>query len=53
MNLFNLCVFGKMVEETEGAAGLIFAYLITAVGKLDTAEDIPTGLPGYLGLMLQ
>eukprot|EP00878_Enallax_costatus_P025105 GHUV01026826.1.p1 GENE.GHUV01026826.1~~GHUV01026826.1.p1 ORF type:complete len:177 (+),score=51.92 GHUV01026826.1:225-755(+) len=32
MNLFNLCVFGKMVEETEGAAGLIFAYLITAVG---------------------
>eukprot|EP00775_Hariotina_reticulata_P012482 gene12482-12616_t len=32
MNLFNLCVFGKMVEETEGAAGLIAAYLITAVG---------------------
>jgi hypothetical protein len=34
MNLFNLCVFGKMVEETEGAAGLIAAYLITAVGEI-------------------
>eukprot|EP00879_Flechtneria_rotunda_P019168 GHRR01020124.1.p1 GENE.GHRR01020124.1~~GHRR01020124.1.p1 ORF type:complete len:263 (+),score=65.81 GHRR01020124.1:149-937(+) len=32
MNLFNLCVFGKMVEETEGTFGVIFAYLITALG---------------------
>eukprot|EP00877_Chromochloris_zofingiensis_P005978 jgi/Chrzof1/1633/Cz10g15050.t1 len=32
MNLFNLCVFGKLVEETEGAVGVIFTYILTAVG---------------------
>lgn len=33
MNLFNLCVFGKLVEETEGAVGVIFTYILTAVGE--------------------
>ncbi|KIY94446.1 hypothetical protein MNEG_13515 [Monoraphidium neglectum] len=32
MNLFNLCVFGKLVEETEGAFGTIFTYVICALG---------------------
>lgn len=31
-NLFNLCVFGKMVEETEGTAGTIFVFLVCGVG---------------------
>ncbi|GBF93629.1 hypothetical protein Rsub_06351 [Raphidocelis subcapitata] len=31
-NLFNLCVFGKLVEETEGAFGLVFTYLACALG---------------------
>lgn len=32
MNLFNLCVFGKLVEETEGGLGLWAIYIITALG---------------------
>ncbi|KAI8469908.1 MAG: hypothetical protein J3K34DRAFT_459159 [Monoraphidium minutum] len=32
MNLFNLCVFGKLVEETEGAFGLVFTYIACALG---------------------
>jgi len=32
MNLFNLCVFGKLVEETEGGSGGWFTYIITALG---------------------
>ncbi|KXZ42613.1 hypothetical protein GPECTOR_130g574 [Gonium pectorale] len=31
-NLFNLCVFGKMVEETEGAGGVILVFLICGIG---------------------
>jgi hypothetical protein len=31
-NLFNLCVFGKLVEELEGGVGVIFTYLVCAVG---------------------
>ena len=31
-NLFNLCVFGKLVEETEGAWGVVFVYAVTAAG---------------------
>lgn len=31
-NLFPLLVFGKLVEETEGAAGVLLAYLLTAAG---------------------
>jgi hypothetical protein len=31
-NMFNLTVFGRLVEETEGAAGLLLAYAITAAG---------------------
>ncbi|GFR46011.1 hypothetical protein Agub_g7489 [Astrephomene gubernaculifera] len=31
-NLFNLCVFGKMVEETEGAVGVVAAFLVCGVG---------------------
>lgn len=33
MNLFNLCVFGKLVEETEGASGVWFTYIVTALGE--------------------
>lgn len=32
MNLFNLCVFGKLVEETEGAFGVVFTYIACALG---------------------
>jgi hypothetical protein len=39
MNLFNLCVFGKLVEETEGAFGTIFTYVICALG-----ESPPVGI---------
>ncbi|PNW71689.1 hypothetical protein CHLRE_16g664801v5 [Chlamydomonas reinhardtii] len=31
-NLFNLCVFGKMVEETEGAVGVSLAFLVCGIG---------------------
>jgi membrane associated rhomboid family serine protease len=31
-NLFPLLVFGKMVEETEGAFGVVFSFLATALG---------------------
>lgn len=31
-NLFPLLVFGKLIEETEGAAGVIFYYCLTAAG---------------------
>ncbi|EFJ44375.1 hypothetical protein VOLCADRAFT_106417 [Volvox carteri f. nagariensis] len=31
-NLFNLCVFGKMVEETEGALGVVLTFLLCGVG---------------------
>ncbi|KAG2488436.1 hypothetical protein HYH03_012943 [Edaphochlamys debaryana] len=31
-NLFNLCVFGKMVEESEGSMGVVLAFLICGVG---------------------
>ncbi|KAF6257841.1 rhomboid-like protease [Scenedesmus sp. NREL 46B-D3] len=37
MNLFNLCVFGKMVEETEGSLGLVLIYLLTAAGAAAAA----------------
>jgi hypothetical protein len=32
MNLFNLCVFGKLVEETEGSFGVVFTYIACALG---------------------
>ncbi|GIL68561.1 hypothetical protein Vafri_21820 [Volvox africanus] len=31
-NLFNLCVFGKMVEETEGSLGVLFTFLVCGLG---------------------
>ncbi|GLC45299.1 hypothetical protein PLESTM_001717500 [Pleodorina starrii] len=31
-NLFNLCVFGKMVEETEGAAGVVTTFVLCGLG---------------------
>lgn len=31
-NLFPLLIFGKLVEETEGAVGVVFYYLLTAAG---------------------
>ncbi|PNH10040.1 putative rhomboid protease ydcA, partial [Tetrabaena socialis] len=31
-NLFNLCVFGSMVERTEGALGVVAAFLVCGVG---------------------
>ncbi|GLI71632.1 hypothetical protein VaNZ11_016905 [Volvox africanus] len=31
-NLFNLCVFGKMVEETEGPFGVLFIFLVCGLG---------------------
>ncbi|GIM11587.1 hypothetical protein Vretimale_15071 [Volvox reticuliferus] len=31
-NLFNLCVFGKMVEETEGTLGVVFTFLVCGLG---------------------
>ncbi|KAG1665651.1 hypothetical protein FOA52_011245 [Chlamydomonas sp. UWO 241] len=31
-NLFQLCVFGRFVEETEGTAGVVFIFLITGLG---------------------
>lgn len=31
-NMFNLVVFGKLVEETEGAFGLVFTYVACALG---------------------
>lgn len=34
MNLFNLCVFGKLVEETEGSFGVVFTYVACALGAL-------------------
>ena len=33
MNLFNLCVFGKLVEETEGSFGVVFTYVACALGE--------------------
>jgi membrane associated rhomboid family serine protease len=31
-NLFPLLIFGKLVEETEGAAGVVLAFCLTAAG---------------------
>lgn len=33
LSVLSCCSHQQMVEETEGAAGVIMAYLITAVGK--------------------
>lgn len=34
-NLFNLYVFGRLVEETEGAFGVWFTFIVTAAGTPD------------------
>jgi membrane associated rhomboid family serine protease len=31
-NLFQLCVFGRFVEETEGVFGVVAIYLLTGLG---------------------
>ena len=31
-NLFHLCVFGRLVEDTEGSAGVWFIFLVTGLG---------------------
>ena len=39
-NLFLLFVFGRIVEEEEGAAGVWVSYLLSAVGMLIRAQSI-------------
>jgi membrane associated rhomboid family serine protease len=39
-NLFQLCVFGRFVEETEGFWGVIGIYFITGVGKFSELLSI-------------
>ena len=48
MNLFNLCVFGKLVEETEGGSGVWFTYIVTALGELSLEHYFAGNLPVHV-----
>jgi membrane associated rhomboid family serine protease len=50
-NIFFLYVFGKIVEEEEGAFGVWFSYLFTGVGAgLASYLMLPRGSGGVLGV---
>jgi membrane associated rhomboid family serine protease len=44
-NLFPLLVFGKLVEETEGAFGVVVSYLLTAAGAALASVFLTPGGP--------
>ena len=50
-NIFFLYIFGKIVEEEEGAFGVWFSYLFTGVGAgLASYLVLPRGSGGLLGV---
>ena len=47
-NLFQLCVFGRFVEDSEGAFGVVMIFLLTGIG-MNQYGYIWIGIPVDMG----